>query len=599
MHFSKGLVLLFSFCFTSTFASFLTGTYPAPIDLASNASVVAANWKNLSRIFDNSLRGNSATNAADAFAAARNVSFSVGLFSIHDPAASKLQYHHTSPQTANAPNGTNIVNGDSIYRVASVSKLFTVYAGILNLAEEDWNSPISEIIPELTTADSENGSAYTIDWDEITPWALATQLAGIPQFGIAAGDLLFAFEEAASLKGGSSSDSAIALGLPPLDISVLGPCLNFTCGVAAFAESYRTQTPEFQSFTSPGYSDGAFMLLGMVISTITGRPMESVYRQSIFEPLGMASSNSTTPTGVDDLARCVITDNSFYLEGGLTSPSGGIFSSLNDLNKFGVALLNSTLLPSNVTRKWMKPVTHTPSLTYSVGGPWEIHRYIHPVTGKITDLYTKLGDSGSSGGATVLIPEYGAGISFAGASSDVIRSDVDNIVLDSVINAILPALEAQAAVEAGLNYIGTYNSTDRNLNSSVTISLDKSTAPGKPKGLSVSRWISNGTDVLLEAFKGVHPVLLPSIPKPNEGPGPVAFQISTSLQTNSYAAAPKSAGVIGPFTGAYGTNIDWMVAGNQYYGGVGVKLFVFDVNAEGMATALSPAVARIKLQRRG
>ena len=339
------------------------------------------------------------------------------------------------------------------------------------------------------------------------------------------------------------------------------------------------------------------ILLGFIISAVTGLPVESVYRQSIFAPLGMTSSNSTTPTGVDELARCVITDDTFFIEGGLTSPSGGIFTTLNDLDKFGIALLNSTLLPANVTRKWMKPTSHTASLTYSVGGPWEIHRYIHPATRKVTDLYTKLGDSGSYGGAVVVIPEYGAGISFADGSSDAAaRGGVSNVILDYVINAILQALEAQAAAEASLKYVGTYVSTDSKLNSSITISLNKSTAPGHPTGLSISRWISNGTDALLGVFEGVEPVLLPSIPKQTEGSGQVTFQASTYLQTSSYEDGPKS--VIGPFTGFYGTNIDWAVAGQELYGGVGVKMFVFDVDAEGDATALSPAAMRVTLQRK-
>lgn len=80
-----------------------------------------------------------------------NVTFSVGLFSIHDPAAAELQYHYASPEVVKAPNGTHEVNGDSIYRMASVSKLFTVYAGMIELSSEDWNRPITDFIPELAT----------------------------------------------------------------------------------------------------------------------------------------------------------------------------------------------------------------------------------------------------------------------------------------------------------------------------------------------------------------------------------------------------------------------------------------------------------------
>lgn len=78
-----------------------------------------------------------------------DVTFSLGLFSIHDRAAAELQYHYASPEVVKAPNGTHKVDGDSIYRIASVSKLFTVYAGMIELSSEDWNRPITEFIPEL------------------------------------------------------------------------------------------------------------------------------------------------------------------------------------------------------------------------------------------------------------------------------------------------------------------------------------------------------------------------------------------------------------------------------------------------------------------
>ena len=78
-----------------------------------------------------------------------NITFSLGLFSIHDQDAAELQYHYASPEVVKAPSGTHKVDGDSIYRIASVSKLFTVYAGMIELSSEDWNRPITEFIPEL------------------------------------------------------------------------------------------------------------------------------------------------------------------------------------------------------------------------------------------------------------------------------------------------------------------------------------------------------------------------------------------------------------------------------------------------------------------
>lgn len=61
------------------------------------------------------------------------VTWSTGLFSIHDPEAKQLQYHYTSPQVKKG-NGPKDVDGDTIYRMASIIKLFTVLVGLLELS---------------------------------------------------------------------------------------------------------------------------------------------------------------------------------------------------------------------------------------------------------------------------------------------------------------------------------------------------------------------------------------------------------------------------------------------------------------------------------
>ena len=602
MHLPSHALPLLSIFITSTLADFLGPTYPAPIDLTSNKSLIPASWENFTSTFDAYLKGNQST-ASESFYGLDKVTFSVGLFSIHDPAAAKLQYHYTSPEIANATQGTTKVNGDSIYRMASVSKLFTVFAGLLKLTNKDWNRPLTDIIPGLAdfareTAGEED-PVYKLQWDKITPWALAAQLAGIPALGLVAADLLYTYDLTAGT-GLGGPDPVATYGFPPLNLSILEPCSDLRyvttfCPADEFIVNERSYPPSFLPWTTPGYSDDGFILLGISISNITGKSMATIYRESIFEPLGMASSNSSAPTGEAELARSVIAGDlasGFAREGGITTPSGGLFSTINDLAKFGVGILNSTLFPADLTRKWMKPITHTASLSYSVGAPWEIIRYIHPSTGKVTDLYTKLGDAGNYGGCLVLIPDYNAGFSILDASTNAtLRGSVTNTVLDYVTKTILPAFEAQAAAEAARNFVGTYVSTNTNLNSSVTVSLNESS------GLSISSWISNGTDVLASSlFDGKKPRLLPSIPNQSDGAGKVAFQTSKNPQTNSYTVASDLG--IGPFTGEYATNFDWLTVDQRHYGGLGVNLFVFDVEEGGNATAVSPVVTRAKLARK-
>lgn len=578
----------------SALTDFLGPTYPAPLDLSSHSSHLFTAWNNVTSVLDDYLRQKK-SGAANTLAGTENVTFSLGLFSMHDPGAAELQYHYTSPEIANSVNGTKKVDGDSIYQIASVSKLITVFAGLLGLEEEDWNRPLTKIFPDRgnvgNASDENHDPGHIIQWSKITPWALATQLAGIPPEIF--GDLLF------NLTNNGFLDKH---GFPPADISILGPCATkgFLCSEDKFIETLRSLAPSFLPWTSPGYSDDAFMLLGLVISTLTGKSIDGVYNDYVFGPLNMTSSSPSTPTGREELERSVIAGDfatQFGLKDGLATPSGGLFSTVNDLAKLGVGILNSTLLTPEVTRKWMKPVTHTASLSYSVGAPWEIIRYVHPSTEKVTDLYMKLGDSAFYGGSLVLIPDYNAGFSILAASSEAIRSNATLAILDKVAAAIIPAFEAQAAAEAAQKIVGTYSSPDLNLNSSVTISFKESTVEGISLGLSVSSWISNGTDVLAtDLFNGVRPRLLPTIPKQRKGPGKAAFQLSTYSQSKSYEAAlDKEAG---PFTSYYYSNFDWVTVGQQAYAGKGVKLFVFDIGEGGCATAVSPAVTRVKLQKR-
>lgn len=154
-------------------------TYPAPTDLTSSNSPVKKAWSALSSAFDKTLKQNNTVTGFDDLAGAEKVTFSASLFSLHDPEAVDLQYHYTAPQVANSEFGTKEVDGDSIYRVASVSKLITVLTGLIELSDAEWNTPLSEIFPELIASSNWTENPVTnVQWDQITPWALANQLAG-------------------------------------------------------------------------------------------------------------------------------------------------------------------------------------------------------------------------------------------------------------------------------------------------------------------------------------------------------------------------------------------------------------------------------------
>lgn len=74
------------------------------------------------------------------------------------------------------------VTGDTAFRIASVSKSFTVYAALLE-SKIKFDDPITKYIPELADLQKENLSPWAPEWDEITIRSLASQLSGIAREG--------------------------------------------------------------------------------------------------------------------------------------------------------------------------------------------------------------------------------------------------------------------------------------------------------------------------------------------------------------------------------------------------------------------------------
>ncbi|KFY24988.1 hypothetical protein V491_01939, partial [Pseudogymnoascus sp. VKM F-3775] len=285
------------FMLWSVLADLLVPCYEAPVDVASNKSHVAAAWRNATATLHEYITDHNDGTLPHVLAAMKNITFSVGLFSLDDPAASKMQFHYTSPEIANAPNGTNKVDGNTIYRMASVTKAFTVLAGLLELNSTHWDRPITDFVPTLANYTQNNPGeddpTHITEWDKVTLSALAAQIAGVPRDPFLVGEI-------------TDPAKISALGLPPLnpdDPLSLPPCAlpenynstNSACNEIPTIESIQNRPPGLLPWTSPAYANTGFVLLGVAIANITGKPLTEVYRESIFEPLGMTSSNASTP----------------------------------------------------------------------------------------------------------------------------------------------------------------------------------------------------------------------------------------------------------------------------------------------------------------
>ncbi|RKU43466.1 hypothetical protein DL546_001514 [Coniochaeta pulveracea] len=121
---------------------------------------------------------------------AYSTSYSIEVWSATDPSGTPLwSWHHTAPNlTHSGANGTYTnttgvrkVDKNTVYRLGSLTKIFTIYTWLVQDGDVKWNEPITQYVPELqAVADKSNQDAVAnVDWGDITIGALASQMAGI------------------------------------------------------------------------------------------------------------------------------------------------------------------------------------------------------------------------------------------------------------------------------------------------------------------------------------------------------------------------------------------------------------------------------------
>lgn len=91
-------------------------------------------------------------------------------------ATTAFEFYHMGTQVDGA---TPKVGPDSIFRIGSVSKLFTVYTLLVQLGYDVFSAPVPKYVPELRH--SRDVDFQHIDWDEISVSALASHMAGVPR----------------------------------------------------------------------------------------------------------------------------------------------------------------------------------------------------------------------------------------------------------------------------------------------------------------------------------------------------------------------------------------------------------------------------------
>ncbi|PMD59980.1 beta-lactamase/transpeptidase-like protein [Hyaloscypha bicolor E] len=269
-------------------------------------------------------------------------------------------YNYTAP--VRNESGVGVVDNNTIFRVASVTNVFTVLAVLLenNVKMEDL---VSEFIPELNDP----------KWAEVSIGMLTSQISGTPR------------------------DEFFNLLLQD-DLS-------------------------WQPGDRAAYSDIAYILLGYALENTTGIPYTQLVSNKITSPLKLQNTGFDLPSlskAIVPVGLQWFTNGFDYYKA-----TAGLYSTTHDLSIFLRAILNSTLLTPPQTRAWLKPHAFTSS-TNAVGAPWEIYRpsSLTP-TPRYIDHYTKQGNVPGYSALIIVVPEYEVGVAIAVAGEDAYTASIE------------------------------------------------------------------------------------------------------------------------------------------------------------------------------
>ncbi|KAH6853256.1 beta-lactamase/transpeptidase-like protein [Chaetomium sp. MPI-CAGE-AT-0009] len=480
--------------------------------------------------------------------------FAIQVFSRHSDEI--LHEHYYGPS----------IGPDTLFRVASISKVMSVYTTLAELGDGYWNDPVTKYIPELARFKVQN-PVYDVDWSEVTLGAIASHMGGIPR-DYALGDV-----------------SALIPQDPP-GLPVLNETEQVQCGnINAFAMISKS-FPISPSDHTPAYSNMAFQLLSYAVEEITGKKFSTLVDKNLIKALNLTRTFLAPPTNDTNAVVVEAWDWDF----GEEAPGAGYLSTPSDLTLLGRSILSSTLLPRATTRRWLRPVSHTARPLFSIGRPWEIARLSLPVSTsplsgvtRVVDVYSKQGSIGQYQSLLALSPDHGVGYAMltAGAGAAGTYGFLQG-VLDRVW---LGAAEQAGREEVGRRFGGNYTVVGDGAEGEGVVEFR--VVEDEP-GLFVERLVNDGEDVL--GFLG-EAGLVPKgarlgawlYPMGLEGGGKVAFR-----------AAFGATGVPAGETCSSWGSLDLVM-----YGGKSADLFIFELGEDGDSVAVEVPVLRKTFRRVG
>jgi CubicO group peptidase (beta-lactamase class C family) len=123
--------------------------------------------------------------------------------------------------------------------------------------------------------------------------------------------------------------------------------------VSELLDRVRSEPLQFAPGTGQAYSNSGYVVLGAVLDAITGRDYYEYIREHVFRPAGMRHTGWHALDQLPHMAHGYVTASGRLRDtrgaGGWGNPSGGAWSTADDLTRFARALLGHRLLGAAMT----------------------------------------------------------------------------------------------------------------------------------------------------------------------------------------------------------------------------------------------------------
>ncbi|KAF2967354.1 hypothetical protein GQX73_g6229 [Xylaria multiplex] len=500
-------------------------------------------------------------------------SYSVEVFTANEQ--EPLWSHYWTAKNLATMNTTGVkeIDGNTVYRIGSLTKVFTMLTFLAEVGDLCWNEPISKYIPEIAAMvvpGRDNSHSLTSpDWGSITIGALASQVSG----------LMRDYSLLGELTQSSNMSQTTAIGLPTLASFDIPPCgSNPVCNRPQFFQGLKKLPPSFSPFVTPAYSDIGYVLLGYALEKMTGKPFQRSFEDKVVKPLNLSYTFWKAPNdslGVIPGDRKLTT---WAFNMGNESPMCLFVSFGSVRSGKSHPEINSAAMVRNTAMASACDLELRPSVINS--------------TYQFATTFNKLGNIGRYSSLLAVIPDFDVGFSMV-AAGEMPPSLLTDIA-DTLSNTYLPTLQGIARLQANATYSGFYHSSDQKLNSSLSISVDEN-----HPGLGVAGWISNGTNLM-----GLVVALGQNISREYW----TDIQASVRLYPTGLWDATASGGrrvgfkatfedlslpaVANPFTTDCAT---WVSVSGVAYGSQPLDEFIFDVDANGTVLAVENSALRNRL----